>query len=156
MTCSRRIAIVAVVAACFGQVHSGYLTIKHLQGSYIRCGDDCSAVLGSKYAEGVAGVPLADFGAMAYMAVIVAAVFAARGSTLGRQILAVMATTMAQVSLWLLDHQAFVIHAFCKYCLASAAASFCFAGLVLIERLHRGASSAQGEVIKGEVAVATV
>ena len=99
MTWSRRIAIVAAVVACFGLVDSGYLTIKHLQGSYIRCGDDCSAVLGSKYAEGVAGVPLAGFGAAAYMTVIVAAVFAARSSTLGRQILAIMATTMALVSL---------------------------------------------------------
>lgn len=144
MTWSPRIAIVAAVVACFGLVDSGYLTIKHLQGSYIRCGDDCSAVLGSKYAEGVAGVPLAGFGAMAYIAVIVAAVFAARGSTLGRQILALMAIIMASVSLWLLYLQAFVIHAFCKYCLASAAASFCLAGLLLIERLHRGASSARG------------
>ena len=141
---SRRIAIIAAVIAGFGLVDSGYLTINHLQGSYIRCGDHCSAVLGSRYAEGVAGVPLAGFGTMAYMAVIVAAVFAAWGSTLGRQILAVMATTMALVSLWLLYLQAFVIHSFCKYCLASAAASFCLAGLVLIERLHRGASSARG------------
>jgi uncharacterized membrane protein len=144
MTWSRRIAIVAAVVACFGLVDSGYLTIKHLQGSYIRCGGDCSAVLGSRYAEGVAGVPLAGFGAIAYMIVIVAAVFAARGSTFGRQILAVMATIMAFVTLWLLYLQAFVIHAFCKYCLASAAATFCLAGLVLIERLHRGASSARG------------
>jgi uncharacterized membrane protein len=141
---SRRIAIIAALIAGFGLVDSGYLTIKHLQGSYIRCGDACSAVLGSRYAEGVAGVPLAGFGAIAYMAVIVAAVFAARGSTLGRQILAIMATTMALVSLWLLYLQAFVIHSFCKYCLASAAASFSLAGLVLIERLHRGASSARG------------
>jgi len=143
MTWSRRIAIVAAVVACFGLVDSGYLTIKHLQGSYIRCGDDCSAVLGSKYAEGVAGVPLAGFGAAAYMTVIVAAVFAARSSTLGRQILAVMATTMALVSLWLLYLQAFVIHSFCKYCLASAAASFSLAGLVLIERLLCRASNAE-------------
>jgi len=143
MTWSRRIAIVTAVVACFGLVDSGYLTIKHLQGSYIRCGDDCSAVLGSKYAEGVAGVPLAGFGAAAYMTVIVAAVFAARSSTLGRQILAVMATTMALVSLWLLYLQAFVIHSFCKYCLASAAASFSLAGLVLIERLLCRASNAE-------------
>ena len=143
MTWSRRIAIVAAVVACFGLVDSGYLTIKHLQGSYIRCGDDCSAVLGSKYAEGVAGVPLAGFGAAAYMTVIVAAVFAARSSTLGRQILAIMATTMALVSLWLLYLQAFVIHSFCKYCLASAAASFSLAGLVLIERLLCRASNAE-------------
>jgi uncharacterized membrane protein len=143
MTWSRRIAIVAAVVACFGLVDSGYLTIKHLQGSYIRCGDACSAVLGSKYAEGVAGVPLAGFGAAAYMTVIVAAVFAVRGSTVGRQILAVMATTMALVSLWLLYLQAFVIHSFCKYCLASAAAAFSLAGLVVIERLLCRASNAE-------------
>jgi uncharacterized membrane protein len=143
MTWSRRIAIVAAAVACFGLVDSGYLTIKHLQGSYIRCGDDCSAVLGSKYAEGVGGVPLAGFGVIAYMTVIVSAVFAACGSTFGRQILAVIAITMAFVSLWLLYLQAFVIHSFCKYCLASAAASFSLAGLVLIERLHRGASSSR-------------
>jgi len=141
MTWSRGIAVVAAVVACFGLADSGYLTIKHLQGSYIRCGGDCSAVLGSRYAEGVAGVPLAGFGAMAYLTVIVAAVFAAAGSILGRQILAVMATTMALVSLWLLYLQASVIHSFCKYCLASAAASFALAGLVLLERLLRRASN---------------
>jgi uncharacterized membrane protein len=95
-------------------VDSGYLTIEHLQGSYIRCGDDCSAVLGSKYAEGVAGVPLAAFGAMAYGSVIAAAVFAACGSKLGRQALVILATIMALVSLWLLYLQAFVIHSFCE------------------------------------------
>ena len=130
-----RIAIIAALVGCFGFVDSGYLTIEHLQGSYIRCGDDCSAVLGSKYAEGVAGVPLAAFGAMAYGSVIAAAVFAACGSKLGRQALIILATIMALVSLWLLYLQAFVIHSFCKYCLASAAASWTLAGLVLIERL---------------------
>jgi len=77
------------------------------------------------------------------MTVIAAAVFAARSLTLGRQILAVMATTMALVSLWLLYLQAFVIHSFCRYCLASAAASFSLAGLVLIERLLCRASNAE-------------
>ena len=134
---ARGIAILAIAIACFGLVDSGYLTIKHLQGSYVRCDDDCSAVLGSVYAEGIGGVPLAGFGAMAYMTVIVAAVFAALGSTIGRRILAGMATIMAFVSVWLIYLQAFVIHSFCKFCLASAAASFSLAVLVLIERLVR-------------------
>jgi uncharacterized membrane protein len=131
---SRRIAIIAAMVACFGLVDSGYLTIKHLQGNYIRCGDECSAVLGSKYAEGFAGLPLAGFGAMGYITAIVAAISAAFGSRAGRQVLAIIATIMALVSLWLLYLQAFVIHAFCKYCLASAAASFTLAGLALIQR----------------------
>src|SRR6266403_4417098 len=109
---SRRIAIIAAVIAGFGLVDSGYLTINHLQGSYIRCGDDCSAVLGSRYAEGVAGVPLAGFGAMAYATVIIAALWAAAGSSASRRILATTAITMALVSLWLIYLQAFVIHSF--------------------------------------------
>lgn len=132
---SRRIAIIAFFVGCFGLADSGYLTIKHLQGSYIRCGDDCSAVLGSRYAEGIAGVPLAGFGAMAYITVIIAALLSARGSAVGRQSLMFMAMVMAAVSLWLLYLQTFVIHAFCKYCLASAAASWSLAGLVLLDRL---------------------
>jgi uncharacterized membrane protein len=132
---SRRIAIVATIVACFGLIDSGYLTIKHLQGSYIRCGDECSAVLGSRYAEGVAGIPLAGFGALAYLAVILATVSAAFGSSLGRRIFTVIAPLMALFSLWLIYLQAFVIHAFCKYCLASAACCLILAGLALIDRL---------------------
>ena len=129
---SRRIATLAVAVACFGLADSGYLTVKHLQGAYVRCGDECSAVLGSKYADGIAGIPLAGFGAAAYGAVVVSAAFAGRGSTIGRWILGFMTTCMALISVWLTYLQAFVIHAFCKYCLASAAASFVLAGLALI------------------------
>ena len=122
-----------MVIGCFGLADSGYLTIKHLQGSYIRCGDECSAVLGSKYADGVAGIPLAGFGAIAYAAVIVASLLAACDQPAGRRLLVLTGPAMALVSLWLLYLQAFVIHAFCKYCLASAAASFILAGLAFVE-----------------------
>ena len=138
---SKRIAIIAAVIGCFGLIDSGYLTIKHLQGSYIRCGDECSAVLGSRYAEGVAGIPLAGFGAMAYAAVIIAASLGAGGFPVGGRLLIVIAPLMALVSLWLLYLQAFVIHAFCKYCVASAAASFILAGLALAECLSRSNST---------------
>ena len=136
MNRSRAIAVVIAFVACFGLADSGYLTIKHLQGAYVQCGDECSAVLGSKYADGVGGVPLAGFGAIAYATVLVTTVLSARGSTIGSQIQTVLACAMAIVSLWLLYLQAYVIHSFCKYCLASAAASFALAGLVLIERFR--------------------
>jgi uncharacterized membrane protein len=132
---SRRIAIIATVVACFGLIDSGYLTIKHLQGTYIRCGNECSAVLGSRYAEGIAGVPLAGFGLMAYVTVIIATVSAAFGSSLGRRIFTIVAPVMAVFSVWLIYLQAFIIHSFCKYCLASAATSFILAGLAVINRL---------------------
>lgn len=133
----KRTAIVAVLLGCFGLLDSGYLTVKHLQGSYIRCGDECSAVLGSRYAEGIAGIPLAGFGAMAYLTVIISGLFAAAGSRFGGRILGVTAIVMALFSIWLIYLQAFVIHAFCKYCLASAAASFTLAALVLTGGLFR-------------------
>jgi uncharacterized membrane protein len=135
MKCSRRIAIVAALVACIGLADSGYLTIKHLQGAFIRCGGDCSAVLGSRYAEGIAGVPLAGFGAMAYCVVIISAGLAACGVSIGRRIFSVMGIIMALFSVWLIYLQAFVIHAFCKYCLASAAVCFTLAGLVVIDRV---------------------
>ena len=142
MTRSQWIALFAAAIACFGLTDSTYLTIKHLQGSYIRCGDACSAVLGSKYAEGVAGIPLAGFGAMAYITVLVASLLTARGSAVGRLLLTMIAPAMALFSVWLIYLQAFVIHSFCQYCLASAAASFTLAGLVLIDQLGRAASGA--------------
>ena len=142
MTRSQWIAIFAAAFACFGLVDSTYLTVKHLQGSYIRCGGECSAVLGSKYAEGVAGIPLAGFGAMAYLTVLVASLLTARGSVVGRLLLMIITPAMALISVWLTYLQAFVIHSFCKYCLASAAASFTLAGLLLIDRLGRPASGA--------------
>jgi uncharacterized membrane protein len=134
---SKRIAIIAALIGCFGLLDSGYLTIKHLQGSYIRCGDECSAVLGSRYAEGLGGVPLAGFGAIAYLTVILSALFAGGGSPIARRVLGITVIAMAAFSVWLIYLQACVIHAFCKYCLASAAASFTLAAVVLIGGVFR-------------------
>ena len=138
---SRRITIVAALVASFGLLDSGYLTVKHLEGSYIRCGDECSAVLGSRYAEGIAGVPLAGFGAAAYLTVLVATILAACGINFGRQVFTAMSIFMALFSVWLIYLQAFVIHSFCKYCLASAGACLTLALLALIDRFSPRAAS---------------
>jgi uncharacterized membrane protein len=128
--------LVAAMVAVVGLADSGYLTVKHLRGDYVRCDTDCSAVLGSKYAE-IAGVPLAEIGAVAYFAVFVAAVLAAIGLRGARNVVALMAIPMALTSLGLVYLQAFVIHAFCEYCLLSAAACITLAALVLTEWLLR-------------------
>jgi len=52
-------------------------------------------------------------------------------------VVASMATAMALTSLWLVYLQAFVIHAFCPYCILSATACVTLAGLILIEWLLR-------------------
>ena len=113
----RIVMLVAAIVALIGLADSGYLTVKHVRGDYVRCDNDCSAVLGSKYAE-VAGVPLAGVGAVAYFIVFLAATLAAIGYTGARRVVALIAIPMALTSLWLIYLQAFVIHSFCKYCLA--------------------------------------
>lgn len=133
--------MIAAFIASFGLLDSGYLTVKHVQGSYIRCGDECSAVLGSSYAEGIGGVPLAGFGAAAYLTVLVATILAACGSSRGRHVFTAMSIFMALFSVWLIYLQAFVIHSFCKYCLASSAACFALALLALIDRFGPGTAS---------------
>jgi uncharacterized membrane protein len=132
----RIVMLVVAMVAVIGLADSGYLTVKHLRGDYVRCDDDCSAVLGSKYAD-VAGVPLAAIGAIAYFAVFVAAALAAIGHMGARRVVALIAIPMAVTSLWLVYLQAFIIHSFCRYCLLSAAACITLAVLVLIEWLLR-------------------
>ena len=122
------------LVAIIGLADSGYLTVKHLRGDYVRCDSDCSAVLGSKYAD-INGVPIAGIGAIAYVAVLTAAALGALGYTRARYAVALLAFPMALISLWLIYLQAFVIHSFCKYCLLSAAACISLAALVIIERL---------------------
>jgi uncharacterized membrane protein len=41
---------------------------------------------------------------------------------------------MFAVTLWLLYAQAFILHAFCRYCLFSAAMVFLLAGLIVASR----------------------
>ena len=130
--------LVAAIVALIGLADSGYLTVKHVRGDYVRCDDDCSAVLGSKYAE-IAGVPLAGVGAVAYFIVFLAATLAAIGYTGARRVVTLFAIPMAVTSLGLIYLQGFVIHSFCKYCLLSATACITLAVLVLTEWLlcHR-------------------
>jgi uncharacterized membrane protein len=83
----------------------------------------CAEVLGSKYAT-VGKVPLAAIGALAYFAAFslaTLAVFAYRRAAI---FLMLLVQAMFAVTLWLLLLQAFVLRAFCDYCLLSAALTF--------------------------------
>lgn len=111
-------AIVSLV----GLADAIYLTVEHVTGQSVRCTivAGCSEVLSSQYAV-VAGVPLAAIGATAYFTVFSLATLAAFGYRVAGTMLTVMVAAMFLVSLWLIYLQAFVIHAFCQFCLLSAA-----------------------------------
>lgn len=124
--------IMALVALA-GLADATFLTVAHLTGDDAVCGSlaGCSAVLGSRYATTL-GLPTAAFGALAYFTVFSAAVLAAFGHNWVRPILVAVIVLMFVASLYFLSLQAFVLHAFCPFCLLSAALTFFLTGLLLV------------------------
>ena len=124
--------IITAVIALAGLADATFLTVSYLAGDDSVCGalKPCSVVLGSKYAV-IAGVPTAGFGVLAYFSVFSAATLAAFGYQRARTFLALIVIAMFAATLWFLYLQAFVLHAFCPFCLFSAAVTFCLAGLTL-------------------------
>ena len=122
------VAIVSVV----GLADATYLTVQALTGETLSCGGspDCFRVLGSSYAK-VGGIPVAMLGALAYFSAFTFATFAAFGYARAPKFLALMVGMMFLGTLWLLYVQAFLLHAYCRYCLFSAATTFLIAGLLI-------------------------
>jgi len=79
----------------------------------------------------VGGIPVALLGAVAYFSVFASAAFAAFGYARARIVLLPVIGAMFLATLWFLYVQAFVLHAYCRYCLFSAAITFLLAGLVI-------------------------
>jgi uncharacterized membrane protein len=112
----------AAIVSLIGLADAIYLTVEHVTGQSVRCTivAGCSEVLSSQYAV-VRGVPLAAIGAAAYFTVFSLATLAAFGYRIAGTLLTVVVLLMFLFSLWLIYLQAFVIHAFCQFCLLSAA-----------------------------------
>ena len=72
--------------------------------------------------------------AVAYFSVFSFAILAAFGYARVRLFLLFTVWSMFAVTLWLLYAQAFILHAFCRYCLFSAAMVFLLAGLIVASR----------------------
>jgi uncharacterized membrane protein len=126
---------IAALLALVGIADAIYLTIEHLTGQSLRCTitSGCDEVLGSPYAS-IRGVPLAAFGALAYFTVFSLATLAAFGYESLKTPLRILVALMFLMALWLLYLQAFVIRAFCQYCLLSAAITISLAAVIFIAR----------------------
>jgi uncharacterized membrane protein len=132
---------VAALLSLGGLADSIYLTVTHLTGENVTCvaSSGCSEVLRSAYAT-VGKIPLGAFGALGYFAAFSLATLAAFGYARARTLLTVVIAGMLATALWLLYVQAFVLHAFCDFCLLSAGFTFSLAALVaagyLADRKH--------------------
>ena len=129
----------AAIVSLLGLADAIYLTVEHVTGQSVRCTivAGCSEVLSSQYAV-VRGVPLAAIGAAAYFTVFSLATLAAFGYRIAGTLLTVVVLLMFLFSLWLIYLQAFVIHAFCQFCLLSAAVTTALTVIALFaRRTHR-------------------
>src|SRR2546423_14606419 len=122
----------AAIVAVAGLADATYLSVQALTGETLSCGGspDCFRVLSSSYSK-VAGIPVALLGAVAYFSVFALATFAAFGHMRARILLIPIIGAMFLATLWFLYVQAFVLHAYCRYCLFSAAITFLLAGLMI-------------------------
>jgi uncharacterized membrane protein len=141
---NRRAAILYGVAAfvsLIGLADAIYLTVEHLSGNTVRCTivTGCSEVLSSPYAS-VNGMPLAGLGAIAYFIVFSSATLAAFGYKVAGKLAAVAAGLMFLFTLWLIYLQAFVIKAFCQFCLLSALVTTVMTVLIFLARRQERAA----------------
>ena len=124
---------IAALISLAGLAEATYLTVQSLTGETAVCGGsaDCFKVLGSTYAR-VAGIPVAAFGVLGYFSVFSFATFAAFSYARARTFFVLMVWAMFAVTLWFLFVQAFLLHAFCRFCLFSAAVIFVLAAVVVL------------------------
>ena len=133
-----KLPVLAAVVTLIGIADAVYLTVKHYTGEKVPCSivEGCEQVLTSSYAE-IAGIPLAAFGALAYFTAFSLAILAAFGNRLMWQIFGVQVALMAIFTIWLVYLQAFVIEAFCQFCLVSAAVTLALLAIFLVSKFVR-------------------
>lgn len=104
--------------ALIGVAITAYIEYERATGGQIACGTGgCEEVQSSKYAE-LLGVPVAVLGLVAYAVVFLTALVRAPAAALAGATIALAGLAFA---VYLLAVQAFVLDAYCTWCLASDA-----------------------------------
>jgi uncharacterized membrane protein len=105
------------VLALGGIAIAGYLTYVHYQPKALICtgGGGCETVQKSSYAE-LAGVPVALLGLGAYVVMLALVIW---DSELARTLATALALAALGFSVYLVSLQAFVIDAWCVWCLVN-------------------------------------
>ncbi len=133
-----KLPLLAAGVALIGLADTIFLTIKHYTGEPVPCSivEGCEQVLTSSYAE-IAGIPLAIFGAGAYFVAFALAILAAFGNRQAWILFGVQVVLMTVFTVWLVYLQAFVIEAFCQFCLLSAGTTLTLFVIYLISKFSR-------------------
>ncbi len=133
-----KFAWAAVVFALIGLGDSVYLTVQHFTDEKVPCSiiTGCEQVLTSEYAE-ISGIPTAVFGAIAYFLAFALALLAAFGNRKLWFFYGLLALLMFMFTMWLVYLQAFVIEAFCQFCLLSALTTTVLFVIAVISKFWR-------------------
>ena len=115
----RKRALALILLTFLGLVDTLYLGIK--RGKPVPCSitNGCEEVLNSRYST-LAGIPISWFGFAFYLTVFSCAVFAAFGEEWALKLVFWPVLAAFLISAGLVGIQAFVLHAYCQYCLGSA------------------------------------
>lgn len=127
--------VVILLTTLIGLADASYLTYQHYSGAGLICNisHGCERVLTSQFAT-VAGIPVALLGVIYYIFVMLMAVYFMTNKANPR-ILLLTGLAGFLPTIYLLSLQAFVIKAWCQYCLLSSlTATIIFVVTVLIFR----------------------
>lgn len=142
--CQPKLHTLVAILAIAGLADSIYLLVKHLTGEDVTCiaSSGCSEVLSSPYST-LGPIPLGAIGALGYFLAFSLALLTAFGNLRAGTFLRILVAGMFATTLWLLYVQAFILHAFCDFCLLSAALTVSLSAIVtagyFIEKRHRAA-----------------
>lgn len=136
-----KLALLAALVALVGLGDAIYLTVQHYTAAPVPCSllEGCEKVLTSSYAT-ILGIPLALFGAAAYFSAFVLALLWAFGNRWAWRLFGAQVAFMTVFSIWLIYVQAFVLGAFCQFCLLSAGVTFTLLVIALISLFRRSKS----------------
>ena len=126
----------ALLLSLSGALVAGYLTLAHLRGAHVACtGKGCDAVQQSIYAE-VGPIPTAAFGFLYYisLSVLILIEWLGRRREALLRCACLLSALAVLVSLVLTGISAFVIRAYCTWCLVSAAICLLLFPLILLIR----------------------
>lgn len=134
------LATIFAILSVIGLGDASYLTMEHVRGAVPLCigVSGCAVVTTSSYSS-IAGIPVAILGALFYLAIFIGTIayFDTKNSKILRYT-ARLTPLGFLFSLWFLYVQAFILHAFCTWCLLSATTStLLFITGICIERHHR-------------------
>ncbi len=128
------LVVALFVIAILGFADATYLTVEHFLGVIPPCSvtQGCEKVLTSAYST-IFGIPDSLLGSLYYLAITIGSFIYLESKYIGGRVAAhhvailkwtLLATGLgALASLWFLYLQIFVLHAYCIYCLGSAASS---------------------------------